>query len=68
MIDAALAVFRMNVEMHPESANAFDSLGEACLLSGDTELAIENYTRSLELNPENDNARRVLEDLGGGSQ
>lgn len=31
--------------------------------AGNKELAIENYKKSLELNPDNDNAKRMLEQL-----
>lgn len=64
IIDAAIEVFKMNVEMHPESANAYDSLGEAYLMNEDVEQAVLNYKRSMELNPDNSNAREVLERLG----
>jgi tetratricopeptide (TPR) repeat protein len=63
MIDAAVEVFKMNVEMNPRSANAYDSLGEAYMLNGDKELAIENYKKSLDLNPDNANARQMLDRL-----
>jgi uncharacterized protein YneR len=32
--------------------------------AGETDLAIENYRKSLELNPRNDNARRMLARMG----
>ncbi len=64
-LPAAIAVFRLNVELHPESANVYDSLGEAYMNKGDTELAIENYERSLRLNPENANAAEKLRQLRG---
>ena len=62
-IDAAVAVFRLNVEAFPNSANAYDSLGEAYMVKGDKELAIRNYQRSLELNPRNTNAIELLKKL-----
>lgn len=62
-LDAALEVFKTNVEMYPSSANVFDSLGEAYMTNGDNDLAIENYEKSLELNPENNNAKEMLEKL-----
>ena len=43
--------------------NAHDSLGEAYMVSGARDLAIRSYRRSLELNPGNDNGRRMLERL-----
>jgi cytochrome c-type biogenesis protein CcmH/NrfG len=50
-------------EEFPNSAEAFDSLGEAYVVQGDKGLAIENYQRSLELNPQNANAAEVLKKL-----
>lgn len=59
----ALRIFNLMVEYYPESANAYDSLAECCMLLGDKEKAIANYKKSLELNPNNDNAREKLEQL-----
>jgi CubicO group peptidase (beta-lactamase class C family) len=59
----AVEVFKLNVEDHPRSANAFDSLGEAYMVRGDTELAIRNYRKSLELNPDNTNGVEMLKKL-----
>jgi tetratricopeptide (TPR) repeat protein len=59
----AIEIFKLNVFAFPKSANAFDSLGEAYLEAGDEKLAAENYKKSLELNPDNENAREVLNRL-----
>src|SRR5688572_2791698 len=56
----SIDLFKLNVLAFPRSANTYDSLGEAYLESGDKKSAIENYKRSLELDPENENARGVL--------
>lgn len=48
---------------YPKSANAYDSLGEAYMLVGNTELAIENYEKALALNPDNKNAVENLKKL-----
>jgi len=64
-IQAAIEIFKLNVEAHPESFNVYDSLGEAYLINGDDKLAIENYKKSLELNPQNTNAERMLEKIKG---
>ena len=63
MINAAIEVFKMNVEMNPRSANAYDSLGEAYMINENKELAIKNYKKSLELNPDNANAKEMLNKL-----
>lgn len=61
----AIEIFKLNVFAFPRSANALDSLGEAYLEAGDRKSAIENYKKSLSLNPENENAREVLKKLEG---
>jgi tetratricopeptide (TPR) repeat protein len=62
----AIAIFRLNAEQFPESANAWDSLGEAYLAAGETEQAIESYEKSLALDPENRNAAEKLRQIRGG--
>ena len=62
-VDEAIALFEMNVELYPESWNVYDSLAEAYATKGKTELAIEYYQKSLELNPDNQNAKNWLERL-----
>ena len=43
--------------------NVYDSYGEALLALGDTTQAIENYKRSVQLNPDNENGIKVLKGL-----
>jgi CubicO group peptidase (beta-lactamase class C family) len=62
---SAIAVFRLNVEEHPASWNAHDSLGEAYLAAGEIAAARQSYAESLRLNPENETARRVLAETEG---
>ena len=59
----AIELFRLNTVSYPDSWNVYDSLAEALLENGDTSLAAENYKRSLELNPDNENARKILSDM-----
>ena len=61
--DAALEFFKMNTMEFPNSANAYDSLGEAYMENGDSKKAIENYKKSIGLNPGNDNAKKIIEKL-----
>ena len=61
---AFAAVFELNVALFPESSNTYDSLGEGYMVHGDTALSVENYRRSLELDPGNDNAREMLRRMG----
>src|SRR6476661_363493 len=60
----AIGVFELNVGLYPQSANAYDSLGEAYEASGSREQAIRNFRRSLQLNPANSNAVEHLKGLG----
>jgi CubicO group peptidase (beta-lactamase class C family) len=62
-IAAAIAIFKANVELYPQSANVYDSLGEAYLANGEKGLAIVNYKKSLELNPQNKNAVETLKKI-----
>ncbi len=62
-IREAIELFRLNTIAYPDSWNVYDSLGEALLKDGQTDLAIMNYKKSLELNPENENAGTILKEL-----
>ncbi len=46
--DWAIAVFRRNVALYPESANVYDSLGDAYLAKGDTISARAQFTRAVD--------------------
>ena len=62
-IKESIELFKLNVEMYPKSFNTYDSLAEAYMTNKERELAITNYKKSLELNPNNANATRMLEKL-----
>jgi 3-oxoadipate enol-lactonase len=59
----AIELFKLNTIAYPDSWNVFDSLGEAYLKDGQIDLAIFNYEKSLELDPNNENARNVLKEI-----
>ncbi len=63
----SLETFRLNVILHPQDANVYDSYGEALAASGRTADAIAMYERSRELNPANEAAKRALERLRASS-
>ena len=63
LYDVAIFVFKENVKMFPESANAYDSLGEAYMRKGEKDLAKENFRKSLTLDPNNTNAKEMLIEL-----
>jgi len=59
----AIELFKLNVLAYPQSSNVYDSLGEAYLANGESQLAIINYKKSIELNPDNANAKEILKKL-----
>lgn len=63
-LEEALQVFELNTQRFPQAFNTFDSYGECLLKLGRIEEGIEAYKKSLELNPNNDGARKVLEGQG----
>jgi tetratricopeptide (TPR) repeat protein len=65
MLLESIEIFKMNVELFPESANVYDSLGEAYAEAGDKKMAILNYKKSLELNPDSESGKRMLIKLEG---
>jgi len=65
-ITDAIEIFKLNVKEYPDSFNVYDSMGEAYMKNGDNELAIKNYQKSIELNPENENGKKMLEKLQSG--
>jgi len=59
----AIAIFGLNTRMFPRSSNAWDSLAEAHMRTGDRDRAILNYRKALELEPANKNAAEMLKKL-----
>jgi glyoxylase-like metal-dependent hydrolase (beta-lactamase superfamily II) len=59
--DEAELMFRINVDLFPESWNVYDSLGEALFTGGEPKAAIAMYEKSLELNPESPTGKEMLE-------
>ncbi|NQX76136.1 CocE/NonD family hydrolase [Gilvibacter sp.] len=57
---SGIAVLKFATELYPESANLFDSLGEAYFLSNQYPEATRAFERSLVLYPENVNAKNRL--------
>lgn len=58
-VEEALALFTINVEKHPGSWNAYDSLGEGYAAAGKTALAIENYSKALGMASEEAQKTRI---------
>jgi tetratricopeptide (TPR) repeat protein len=65
--DKAIEILEINTKRHPNSANAWDSLGEAYALKGDKKNAVKNFKKSLSLNPPENvrlNSEKYLKQLG----
>ncbi|MDF7811698.1 beta-lactamase family protein [Hymenobacter sp. YC55] len=60
----AIELFKLNVSLHPNSWNTYDSLAEAYEMNGNSTLAVTNYKQSLALNPKNVGAVEHLKKLG----
>jgi tetratricopeptide (TPR) repeat protein len=65
---AAVAILRLATVLYPDSANAYDSLADGFEQHGDKPNAVKHYRRSLQLNPDNANARQHLSALGAPAQ
>ncbi len=61
----AIEIFKLNVEMFPKSGNPYDSLGEAYLKDGNKELALVNYKKAIELDPNNTTAAQAINQIEG---
>jgi len=59
----AISVMKFEVREYPDYWNAYDSLGEMYLDAGEKKLAIENYQKSIELNPKNESGIQQLNKL-----
>jgi tetratricopeptide (TPR) repeat protein len=64
-VKEAIAVLRVNANLFPQSANCWDSLGEAYAKVGRKDKAIEAYEYVLELDPKSENAKAQLLKLKG---
>ncbi len=62
-VGEAIKIFKFNVAVFPGSADVYDSLGEGYMVAGKKDQAIANYTKSLEINPKNEDAKKAIESL-----
>jgi CubicO group peptidase (beta-lactamase class C family) len=60
---SAIKILKLNTEQFSESANAHDSLGEAYYKNKQMDLALAHYKKSYQLDPKNDNAKKMIEEL-----
>jgi len=60
LIDAQ-KIFKLNTELHPNSAEPYDYYAESLLLSGNIKAGIEAYRKALELDPKFQNSHTANE-------
>ncbi|HEY2471836.1 MAG TPA: FKBP-type peptidyl-prolyl cis-trans isomerase [Terracidiphilus sp.] len=61
--NSAIRIFRINCDEFPQSANVYDSLGEAYARKGDKERAIESYRKALTIDPKFPSSVKALQKL-----
>ena len=61
--DKAIAIFELNTEAYPESANTWDSLGDGYYWKRDKENAIKSFKKALEIDPNKQNSINRLKKL-----
>lgn len=62
-INQAIEMFTQNVKNHPNSSNAYDSLGEAYFLKGNKKAALDHYRKSVLLNPQNESGIKMIKKI-----
>ncbi|MFM9837318.1 MAG: thioredoxin family protein [Cyclobacteriaceae bacterium] len=62
----AVTVFRINANLFPQSANCYDSLGEAYAKVGLKDKAIQAYETASQLDPKNEDIQERLKKLKAG--
>jgi CubicO group peptidase (beta-lactamase class C family) len=62
-ISEAVAIYKLNIKNFPDWSRAYNDLGDAYKLNGNVELALENFKKSLELDPNNNYAKEKLKKL-----
>jgi tetratricopeptide (TPR) repeat protein len=59
----SIAVLEFNAQLYPDSSNVYDSLGDAYAKAGKKDLAIENYRKAVEKDPNAAGSKHKLEEL-----
>jgi CubicO group peptidase (beta-lactamase class C family) len=63
--DDAIKIFKKNAQEHADSSDVYASLADAYAAAGKKKFAIENYSKSLKIDPKNQHAKDELEKLRG---
>ena len=61
--ETAIAFFKLNVELFPEDANLWDSLGEGYYIKGDKDKALHYYKKALQMDPNLTSAKDMIKKL-----
>ena len=61
--DEALALLQLNAEYYPNHAPTYGGMGQAYLKKNDKESAIKNFEKVIQMDPNNPQAKRQLEQL-----
>ncbi|OFX39072.1 MAG: hypothetical protein A2X08_03750 [Bacteroidetes bacterium GWA2_32_17] len=61
--EEALKIFELNIKLYPKAYNTYDSYGECLVKLGKIQEGKKAYEKSLELNPDNKEAERILEEI-----
>lgn len=62
-INKAAEIFKFNIDVFPSSFNVYDSYAEALMNLEDYKRSIYYYKKSLEINPENLNAEKMIGEI-----
>ncbi len=62
-LELAMSIFKVNTLLYPSSSNVYNSYAEACMMNKDYDLAINNYQKSIELDPQNQNAQNMIDKM-----
>ncbi|MGB6340456.1 MAG: hypothetical protein WBF32_11850 [Candidatus Aminicenantaceae bacterium] len=64
-LESAFQVFTLNTMLFPNSFNVWDSLGEFSYNMKKFNLSLQYYKKSIELNPDNENGKQMIERIKG---
>jgi len=60
-LGSAFQVFTLNTILFPNSSNVWDSLGECCYNMKKYKRSLQHYKKSIELDPDNENGKQMIE-------